>query len=66
MVGILLGGLLLLKLTSKDFASSVGLSSAITTPQVILMVFSFLVIIPILYIHFRFKETILKSEIEGN
>ncbi len=60
-VGILLGGLLLLKLTSNEFARSVGLDHPITSPQLVLLIFGILGFVPAWVIHFKFEETELES-----
>ena len=53
--GILVGGLLLLKLTSQDFADIIGLEKPITTPKVVITVFCIFILIPLLMIHLKFK-----------
>jgi hypothetical protein len=55
LVGILVGGLILLKLTSAQFAHSVGLAHPITTPQLLILVFGLMLVLPVLYLHFRFS-----------
>lgn len=60
-IGILLGGLLLLKLTSTEFSKSIGLMHPITTPQVLLLVFGILIVIPAAFLHFKLQETVLES-----
>lgn len=60
-VGILLGGFILLKLASTEFAESVGLPHPITTPQVLIFIFSGLLLLPNLYLHFALDETSLDS-----
>ena len=57
--GILLGSLILLKLTSQDFARKVGLKEPISTPQTVIVSFCIAILIPLLFIHLRFKERIL-------
>lgn len=57
--GILVGALLLLKLTSIDFARSINLDEPITTPKVVFISFCIFILIPLLLIHLRFKERIL-------
>ena len=52
----------MLKLTSLEFATSIGLSAAITTPRVFLVVYSISIFISAIIAHFYFKETTLESE----
>ena len=59
--GILVGGLILLKLTSQDFADLIGLAEPITTPRVVFTCFCIIILIPLLLIHFKFHEKILES-----
>ena len=59
--GILVGGLILLKLTSHDFATKIGLEQPITNPQVVITFFCAMILIPLLLIHLKFKERILDS-----
>ena len=49
-IGIIIGTMLILKLTSQDFASSIGLDSPITSPQVIITVFAIFFLALALYI----------------
>lgn len=49
--GILMGGLLLLKLTSSEFSNSIGLAHPITTSQVVLLIFGILIMLPAIYLH---------------
>lgn len=65
-VGGLLGGLLMMKLTSLEFASSIGLTKPITTPQTLLAVYSVALFVPIMIVHFYFKERTLESEKRGS
>jgi hypothetical protein len=65
-VGVIIGGFLMLKLTSQEFASSIGLTSPITTPRTFLLIYSFIVLIPVLIVHYSFKETTLESEKQGS
>ncbi len=51
--GILLGGLILLKLTSKEFASSIGLAHPIMTTNLVLLIFGLLIFVPVILIHFK-------------
>ena len=60
--GIVLGGLIFLKLTSQEFASSISLSSPITTPSFLLRVISFTILVPTIALHFKYHERILDSE----
>lgn len=59
--GILVGALILLKFTSPDFAASIGLSEPITSPQVVMVSFCVIILIPLGVIHFKFKERVLDS-----
>lgn len=63
--GILVGAMILLKFTSLDFAHSIGLTEPITTPQVVMVSFCIIILIPLSLIHFRFRERTLESEIRG-
>jgi hypothetical protein len=65
-VGNLIGGFLLLKFTSLEFAQSIGLSAPITTPQIFLMVYAAMALIPAIVVQFYFKETVLESEKRGS
>ena len=60
-VGIIIGTMIILKFTSQEFATSIGLDSPITNPQVIITIFAALFIIPALYIQFCFTEKVLDS-----
>lgn len=64
--GTLLGGLLLLKLSSLEFAQQIGLRSAIASPQFILLVFVLILSVPVVAIHFIFKEKVLECERRGS
>lgn len=57
--GVLLGGLLLLKLTSLEFAQQIGLKSPIASPHFILIVLVLVLSVPVVMIHFKFKEKVL-------
>lgn len=52
--GIVIGGLLLLKLTSSEFSNSIGLAHPITTPQIVLFFFGVGTLLPAIYLHFWF------------
>lgn len=54
--GILMGGLVLLKLTSPEFSRSIGLSHPITSPQLLLLIFGGLIMLPAIYMHCWFDE----------
>ncbi len=58
-VGNVIGGLFLLKFTSKEFSQSIGLSEPITTPQVFLIIYALMTFLPAILVHFYFKETVL-------
>jgi len=60
--GGVFSGLIILKLTSKEFAEILGLENAISSPKVIIICFALFNIIPLLYMNFRLKETVLQSE----
>ena len=49
-IGIIIGTMLILKLTSQDFAFSIGLDSPITSPQVIITTFAIFFLALALYI----------------
>ena len=53
--GILIGGLVLLKFTSLDFALKIGLESPITTIKIVLFYFGCFILSPLPFIHFYFK-----------
>jgi len=53
--GILIGGLVLLKFTSIDFAHKIGLESPITTIKIVLFYFGCFILAPLPIIHFQFK-----------
>ena len=61
-IGFILGGLILLKLTSLEFAKGIGRNEAIMAPSLILRYFSFLILIPSFFIHLKYQERQLKSE----
>jgi hypothetical protein len=65
-VGSIFGGFLLLKMTSMEFATSVGLSSPITTPQVFLVIYALMMLVPAVLVQFYFKERVLESELKGS
>ena len=65
-LGIVIGGLVLIKATSQEFASSVGLSHPITTAPVMLRIFAAMIVVPLILIHFRYEETLLESEKRAN
>lgn len=65
-VGNIFGGFLLLKLTTLEFAQSIGLSAPITTPRVFLVFYSMSILVPVFFVHFFFKETTLESEKRGS
>jgi hypothetical protein len=65
-LGHLFAGFLLLKLTSHEFSKSIGLQKPITTPQVIIISFAIVIFVPILLIHFFFKEKVLECEKRGS
>jgi hypothetical protein len=54
-LGILIGGLILLKFTSIDFAYKIGLKSPITTIKIVLFYFGCFILAPMPLIHFKFK-----------
>ena len=56
----------MLKLTSHEFAETIGLAGPITTPRVVMTCFCILILIPLLVIHLKFKERVLDSEIRGS
>ena len=64
--GTLLGGLLLLKLTSLEFAKQIGLKAAITTPHFILVVFVLILSLPVVAVHSKFREKVLECEKRGS
>lgn len=65
-VGNIIGSLFMLKLTSQEFAQSIGLSSPVTTPQVFLMIYAVFLLVPAVLVHFKFKERVLESEKRGS
>lgn len=65
-VGNIIGSLFMLKLTSLEFAQSIGLSSPITTPQIFLMIYAGFLLVPGILVHFKFKERVLESEKRGS
>lgn len=52
--GVILGGLILLKSTSLEFAQKIGLDHPIANYQTVLICFSIFLLIPTLLIHFKF------------
>lgn len=58
--GTVIGSLVLLKLTSNEFAQKIGLSQAVTTPLVIIRVIATFLILTAVLMHFLFKETALE------
>jgi hypothetical protein len=54
-VGGFIGGMVILKLTSATFAYSVGLTHPITTPQILLIIFGLLTILPAILLHCFFE-----------
>ena len=52
--GIILGGLIFLKLTSKEFASSIGLEEPITSPSFLLKMISLVILGPTILLHFKY------------
>lgn len=64
-LGTVIGSLVLLKFTSLEFASKIGLESAISTPTVIIRCISLLLIITAIMMHLFFKETHLDCEKRG-
>ncbi len=53
--GILVGALILLKFTSRDFAESIGLTEPISSPQVVITIFCVVILIPLFIIHLKFE-----------
>lgn len=64
--GVLFGGLLLLKLTSLEFAKQIGLNTPITTPHFILIMLVLVICLPVIAFHFKFKEKVLECEKRGS
>jgi len=60
-LGILFGGLILLKLTSKDFAQKIALAEPIALPKTVLIGFCCIILVPLAAIHCKFKEKVLPS-----
>ncbi len=60
--GTVFGSLLLLKLTSKEFAFKLGLEHSITSVSSILIFLSLMTLTTAIVVHFNFKETILEIE----
>lgn len=58
--GTVIGSLVLLKLTSNEFAGKIGLDQAITTPTMIIRVISTGLIITAILMHLLFRETALE------
>lgn len=54
-LGILVGALILLKFTSRDFAESIGLTEPISSPQVVITIFCVVILIPLFIIHLKFE-----------
>ena len=61
-LGALIGGLILLKFTSKQFAAMIGLSRPLASFSGFFLVTGLLAVIPALIFHFIYKETVLTSE----
>lgn len=59
-----MGSLIVFNLTSNEFAKSIGLNEAITSPAVVLRVLCFLCIATSVLIHFLYKERALESELK--
>jgi hypothetical protein len=53
--GTVIGSLLLLKLTSAEFAYKIGLEEAITSPTVIIRFISTGLILTAILMHFKFR-----------
>lgn len=53
--GTVIGSLLLLKLTSTEFAFKIGLNEAITSPTVIIRVISAGLILTAILMHIKFR-----------
>lgn len=60
--GIVLGSLGLLKLTSMDFAKSIGLNAPISNLRVVLIGIAIMLLIPSVLIHFLYEETYVHEE----
>ena len=63
--GTVLGSLLLLKLTSREFAHKLGMEEAFTSPSVVMRVLSITYVATVLVMHFIFTETSLDFEKKG-
>ena len=61
-LGIITGSVFLLKSTSAEFASNLGLSEPITHPSVIFRIISIFLVVPTIIVHLKYEETPLKSE----
>lgn len=53
--GILVGALILLKFTSRDFAESISLTEPISSPQLVITIFCVVILIPLFIIHLQFE-----------
>ena len=63
--GIVIGSLLLLKLTSVEFAHKLGMEAAVTHPGTVMRGLSALLMLGALAMHLFFKETELECEKRG-
>lgn len=54
---MVIGSLLLLKLTSPDFATKIGLEEAVTSPSVLIKCIAGVLVLTCLGMHLKFKET---------
>lgn len=61
-LGVLVGGLALLKLSSQEFARKVGLGAPLALPSTVLLGFGGLLLGPLAVVHLRFRERELASE----